>query len=86
MGIRQENWARKKRDELRIILGGKCVTCGTTKKLEFDVIIPINNNDHHRKLSWDSRMRFYIKQHQHSNLQLLCKYHNGLKGNNPSPF
>jgi len=83
MGKRQKAWARRETDRLRQVLGGCCSVCGTTDKLEFDVIIVVGNNDHHRKMDWSHRMSFYRKQHSLNNLQLLCKYHNGLKSDNP---
>lgn len=81
MGKAQCLWARRHSERLKVILGGKCKRCGVKKKrpLHFDVILPVNN-DHHRKLSWDQRIRFYYKQHAAGNLQLLCLVCNGKKG------
>jgi len=81
MGLRQREWARKETKRLRSLLGGKCVQCGTTEELEFDVIIPVGNNDHHRRMEWSWRTSFYRKQHDKGNLQLLCQKHNTQKSN-----
>ena len=75
MGKRQIDWARKKRLELRRLLGMKCAQCGSKyyAKLEFDVIIPVeNNNHHHKKMDWSHRMSFYRRMYREGNLQLLC--------------
>lgn len=74
MGLRQRQWARRKRLELRRLLGMRCAVCGSRdyRKLEFDVIVPIGNNDHHRKMEWSWRMSFYFQQYKRKNLQLLC--------------
>lgn len=81
MGKRQREWARKTRDALFDVLGYKCKKCGITEELEFDVIIPVGNNDHHRKMEWSWRMSFYRKQYEHGNLQVLCRFHNAKKQN-----
>lgn len=94
MGKRQRDWARKKTEELRSILGGKCVDCGTEEDLEFDVIVPVGNDDHHRRMGWSWRMSFYRKQHDANNLALRCGRCNRRKGNrmelvnlrDPDPF
>lgn len=82
MGQRQKDWARRKRDELFIIIGRQCARCPSTTDLEFDVIIPVGNDDHHRRYSWDQRMTFYWRQYEDDNLQVLCKSCNAIKGNN----
>jgi hypothetical protein len=74
MGARQREWARRKRLQLRRLLGLKCSCCGSKdyRKLEFDIIIPVGNSDHHRKMDWSWRMSFYFQQYKKNNLQLLC--------------
>lgn len=81
MGQHQTEWARRKRDELFLILGRKCARCPSEDKLHFDVIIPVGNDDHHRKYSWDQRMRFYWRQYEEDNFQILCERCNAIKGN-----
>ena len=73
MAKRQREWAKKKRLQLRRLLGMKCQQCGSKdyRKLEFDVIIPVGN-EHHRKMEWSWRMSFYWQQFKVGNLQLLC--------------
>lgn len=83
MGLRQRRWAKKERDRLLKVLGEKCALCGTTKDLEFDLIIPVGNDAHHRKMEWSWRISFYRKQHDFGNVQILCSHHNGKKKNNP---
>lgn len=77
MGKRQRVWARRRRDELMILLGGKCVTCGTTKSLEFDVVIPLSDN--HHKIEWSWRISYYWKQYYAGNLKLRCGFCNRSK-------
>ena len=81
MGQRQRRWARNQSDKLKETLGGVCKKCGKITKLQFDIILPLGNNDHHRRMSWDTRIRFYKKQHAFNNLQLLCDSCNGRKKN-----
>lgn len=79
MALRQRKWARKTRNKLRKLLGGKCKNCGKKKELEFDVIVPLG--DHHHRIEWSWRMSFYRKQYDNDNLQLLCSKCNLLKRN-----
>lgn len=82
MALRQREWAQRQTESLREKLGNKCVDCGKTKDLEFDVIInDIGNDDHHRKMEWSWRLSFYRKQFFRNNLALRCKKCNALKGN-----
>lgn len=80
MGARQQRWARKKRDFIFDTLGRVCCLCGEDKNLEFDCIEPVDSDClHHRELSWDQRMRFYLKQLTNNNLQVLCDKCHGSK-------
>lgn len=81
MGKAQRKWAAAKRDELTLWLGGYCVDCGTQHKLQFDVIDPVGNNDHHRRYEWSWRMSFYRAQYRLGNLALRCEKCNNKKGN-----
>lgn len=67
---------------MREEMGNVCVLCKAKEDLEFDVIIPVGENSHHRKMSWDQRIRFYRKQRENNNLQLLCATCNGRKQDN----
>lgn len=80
MGLRQRQWAAKWTVKLRTLLGGKCIDCGSTEDLEFDVRIPIGNDDHHN-MEWSWRISFYRKQYDHNNLALRCTKCNSRKGN-----
>ena len=73
MGLRQRLWAKKKRLQLRRLLGMKCAHCGSKfyAKLEFDVIVPTGIR-HHSEMEWSWRMSFYFQQFRQNNLQLLC--------------
>ena len=81
MGKRQKKWARDKRDELFVLLGGKCVDCGSTEELEFDVVLAAYGDRHHNKMDWSWRMSFYRKMFDLGNLALRCKRCNVKKGN-----
>ena len=76
MAKRQMEWARRKYTEMKEKLGGKCVKCGTTEDLEFDIIVPSGRPDHHRKYNLSQRVTFYRYQFEMNNLQLLCAKHN----------
>ena len=78
MGKRQRDWAKNKRDELFVLLGGCCVSCGSTKNLEFDVIVAAYGDKHHQ-MEWSWRTSFYRKQFDLGNLALRCDKCNGKK-------
>ena len=78
MGARQRNWARRKRDELRWVLGNECECCGCTEDLQFDCITPCGRK--HHGYGWAQRMSFYRRQMRAGNLQLLCGRCNAVKG------
>ena len=67
---RSNRWARSKRDELYLLLGGSCMGCGAHRELQFDHVIPCGwvPNLH----SWSERMIEYRRAHAAGNLQLLC--------------
>lgn len=79
MALRQRDWARRVRGQLRADLGGKCDNCPATDRLQFDCIIP-QGKRHHRQMNWESRMIFYRRMLAAGNLRLLCRDCNGLKG------
>jgi 5-methylcytosine-specific restriction endonuclease McrA len=79
MAKRQRDWARRATQALRVLLGGKCERCGSTKNLEFDVIVP-DGSDHHRRYEWSWRLSFYRYHLKADNLQLLCDKCNSHKG------
>ena len=59
-------------------LGGKCVTCGSRKRLEVD---HINGRDWDitKKNAW-IRVARYEKEEKEGKLQVLCKHCNTVKG------
>lgn len=80
MSARGRDWAKRSKAALLEELGGKCVECGMSDKLEFDCIIPCGH-DHH-KGSTQQRICFYRRQHyQFKNIQILCSLHNRIKAN-----
>ena len=79
MAARQKDWARRTRDTLLALMGGKCVWCGTVENLSFDCIMP-QGSDHHRRHDWSTRMSFYKRQLEAGNLQILCVSCNSKKG------
>lgn len=81
MAKRQKEWARRTRDHIFDQLGRQCVDCGSEDKLEFDVIIPVGNDRHHRAMDWSHRMSFYRHQLDQNNLAVRCKECNAKKKN-----
>ena len=79
---RNIRWAGRQRNMLRKLMGYVCWNCQQRKRsIHFDVIIPVHPPDGHgRKLSWDQRMRYYLKQWALGNLRLACATCNGRKG------
>lgn len=78
MGKIQKEWARKRRIELTMLLGGTCRECGTEDNLTFDCVIP--QGDKHHKMDTSARMSFYNFQFRLGNLQVLCDKCNSRKG------
>lgn len=78
MSARQRGWARLKREEMFDALGRVCKTCGATKDLEFDCIVPRGHR--HHKMEWSARTSFYRRQLREENLQVLCGKCNARKG------
>lgn len=79
MGALQRRWAAKTSRKLKLLLGGHCAICGTTRNLEFDCIVPCGH--WHHRIEWSWRLSFYRSQFQQGNLQLLCTKHNARKSN-----
>lgn len=82
MARRQRDWARRERDRLHALLGGKCQACGTSKDLTLDCKIPMGG-DHHR-IEWSARISFYRAMLTLGNLALLCGTCNARKGDHPT--
>ena len=78
MAKRQREWAKRERDRIVRVLGGRCNCCGTTEHLEFDCIMPRSNG--HARLERSQRITFYRRQLSVGNLQLLCRRCNLIKG------
>lgn len=78
-----KNWAKRERERLMTILGGKCVFCGETSNLTFDCIKP--QGGAHHKGSTDQRMCFYRKMFFAGNLQILCHSCNSKKAAHEQP-
>lgn len=86
MALRQRQWAERTREKIFDALGRFCNYCSTTKNLEFDVIIPADNGEHHREYDWSWRMSFYRKQLKANNLQVLCDKCNARKRNKNAEY
>jgi hypothetical protein len=73
--------ARKERlrAELIAYLGGKCVKCGTTDRLEFDHKGGDRDWEPTRVNQW-TRMKLYWRDARAGKLRLLCKPHNASDG------
>jgi 5-methylcytosine-specific restriction endonuclease McrA len=72
------DWAKRKRAELIEKLGGCCVHCGSTRRLEFDHLEP--RTWIARNLSQWGRMTRYIREAAEGKIQLLCRRCNYRKG------
>lgn len=74
MAKRHKARAKRKREELRELLGNFCADgfCPNTD-LEFDCIKPMG--DKHHKFDSCRRNTFYWRQYKVGNLQLLCNEH-----------
>ena len=70
--------AWRRREALIDSLGGKCVVCGTKKKLEID---HINGRDWepNKKSRW-TRVVIYEREAKEGKLQVLCRSCNAKKG------
>ena len=79
MGARQRSWARRERDRLYAILGGKCERCGAVEELTLDCKIPMGTA--HHRIEWSHRISFYRAMLAVKNLALLCNTCNAAKGN-----
>ena len=77
MGKRQRAWAKLKRVELMMALGGYCKRCNATDDLTFDCIIP--QGDKHHKGGASERICFYRFHHSLGNVQILCHKCNSKK-------
>lgn len=79
MGKRQREWASRKRLELIDLLGGKCLSCGSKEKLEFDHVNNSLRDWEAAKLDQSSRMSKYWQDYKNGNIQLLCEMCNRTK-------
>lgn len=80
MAKRQTRWAKRVLAELRELLGGRCVVCGTTEQLTFDCISPTGHTVRKSGKCISARASHYRQQLANGNLQLLCNHHNAKKG------
>lgn len=80
MGARQREWARQKRAHFIAVLGGKCVRCGSTEKLEFDHIDPHTRTWVARHKDPSGRMSITAREIAAGLIQLLCPECNKCKG------
>ena len=81
MGHRHNNWARRERARLMLVLGNACAACGDLENLTFDCI-ESRGHEHHSG-SPAERMAFYIRESRRGNIQVLCQACNSIKGDLP---
>lgn len=79
MGKLQRAHEKLIRQRLFDALGAKCAVCGIKKDLHLDCIEPRSNG--HGTWDYGKRQRFYRTEYEAGNLQILCGYHNRVKGN-----
>ena len=70
--------ARSRLAHLRAELGQRCIDCGRTDDLTFDVILPLG--DRHGDKSQDVRALIYVQEHAKGNLARRCRSCNAKKG------
>jgi len=63
-------YIRKRRAQLLCLLGDRCAWCGSVDDLEVDCIEP-QGHEHHTCGPY-SRLKFYLRQLDLRNVQLLC--------------
>lgn len=78
MAKRQREWATRRRAELMESLGNVCKLCPATTDLTLDCEDP-QGPHHHRRLSSEGRISFYVRQHAAGNLRILCRTCNSRK-------
>lgn len=72
-------WAKRKREELIVTLGGKCVLCGAIRRLEFDHIDGRRTWVAAKTSRWQ-RIINYAREAKAGLIQLLCRRCNAQKG------
>lgn len=83
MAKRQREWAKRRRNDLVMLLGGVCVECGATTKLEID---HVNGRDYDiRRLCPSARVSRYWREYREGiPLTVRCKECNTRRGD-PRP-
>lgn len=71
---------RRVRAELLVMMGSKCIVCGTTKKIEVDHKLGEGSKERLERFGGNNNVmyRYYLKHLEEAKekLQLLCKDHN----------
>lgn len=75
---RAKRSAARSRERLIAELGGRCVECGTTERLEFDHLTPRTWD--RNSLNAHRRMAMYKREAAEGKIQLLCRSCNASKG------
>lgn len=73
-------WLHRYRQNIIEFLGGKCAMCPETENLEFDHIDPNTRTWAAQALSRHNRLARYAREAKEGKLQLLCGFHNKVKG------
>lgn len=73
---------RRRKEALIEFLGGRCVNCGSTKRLTFDHVKGERDWEP-REVHATKRLRIYTEEALNDLIQLLCVHCNPAKGNSP---
>lgn len=83
MSEAQYAYARRLKRKLLALLGGRCHICGTSRKLEFDHLVPRTWRS--RDLTWHRRLKRYEREIAEGKVKAACRSCNARKGSVEAP-